>query len=181
MGVGYVYIIKNNINNKVYIGSSIYKKRVNDHILLNKNGQKVIKNAILKYGLINFTIKIKEFEINNREELFNFEQKELDKYTFDQTYNIMKKAGGGRLGSKESISREGIEKMRKSMRKSNTKLKKSYIRKTLFEVRDIVTGEVGLFSTLKLAALHFDYSEYTLRGTNQGRYKNPRFIITKKK
>lgn len=60
-----IYSIKNNINNKLYIGQTLLSrgtnKRFNEHIneaINNIKGCTALNNAILKYGKDNFTVNV---------------------------------------------------------------------------------------------------------------------------
>ena len=71
-----IYIIKNIVNNKIYIGSTKnFKKRIKEHLLLlnnNAHSNKKLQNAINKYTFVNF--KIMFFPLNiSRNELFDIE------------------------------------------------------------------------------------------------------------
>jgi hypothetical protein len=58
-----IYVIYNNLNNKFFIGSSaknIYG-RFNDHCINEKKGNILVRRAINKYGLSNFTFMILEY------------------------------------------------------------------------------------------------------------------------
>ena len=62
--MGYVYKITNTVNNKSYIGISIHepeKKRIKQH--LSGNGNRLIANAVKKYGKDAFTYEILEENI----------------------------------------------------------------------------------------------------------------------
>lgn len=62
--MGYVYKITNTVNDKSYIGISIYEPeagRINDH--LSGRGNRVIANAVKKYGKDAFTYEILEENI----------------------------------------------------------------------------------------------------------------------
>lgn len=61
-----IYIIKNDINTKVYIGQSIHsEKRFNEHC---KKGKSLISRAINKYGKEHFWFEILESQIENYNE-----------------------------------------------------------------------------------------------------------------
>ena len=62
--MGYVYKITNTVNNKAYIGISIHepeKGRIKDH--LSGRGNRVIANAVKKYGKDAFTYEILEANV----------------------------------------------------------------------------------------------------------------------
>lgn len=126
--MGCVYIIKNTINNLIYIGRTErdYKLRLQEH----KNDFKKIKHnplcdAINKYGLKNFTIE-PLFESNNSEELAQKEKEFVESYNScnpEIGYNQVK-GGKGRptvnLDEKEVIQYylyEGDYSLQKTSRK----------------------------------------------------------------
>ena len=66
-----IYIIKNKINNKVYIGQSVnsaerFVKHIND--ALHRPNNQVIHKAMVKYGISNFYYEILESQIENYNE-----------------------------------------------------------------------------------------------------------------
>ena len=70
MVYGYIYLIRNKINNKLYIGQTInnFDKRYANNIILNTHN-KHLKSSLEKYGIDNFII-IKEFDkASSKEEL----------------------------------------------------------------------------------------------------------------
>lgn len=77
-----IYIIKNDINNKFYIGSTVNLcKRITTHIGKLKTNQHVnshLQGAVNKYGINNFSFKI--LVICERYQLFEIEQGVLDYY-----------------------------------------------------------------------------------------------------
>lgn len=79
--IGYVYIITNLVNNKKYIGRSInIISRITEHI---KNStSKELKDDLIKYGLINFVIKVKE--VNNYKQV---EKDMIIEYGLENLYN----------------------------------------------------------------------------------------------
>ena len=86
-----VYLIKNKINEKIYIGSTInFKDRWTKHI--SGKGNTHLFNSIKKYGLENFEFKILELVdiSNNRNLLYEKEQKWMDLYNIKntKTFNI---------------------------------------------------------------------------------------------
>lgn len=103
--IAYVYMIKNKINNKMYIGSSVnYKRRWSQHKWYLNNGNhanKHLQNAWNKYGKENFVFKVIE---ECKDELqFEREQYYIDRYNpfSPNGYNISANAGIGIICEKE--------------------------------------------------------------------------------
>lgn len=69
---GYIYLIRNKINNKLYIGQTIGNVRQRWANHCNPKNRNVVSKAITKYGKINFQISVIEkiFE-ENRDSLFD--------------------------------------------------------------------------------------------------------------
>ena len=94
MNKGFIYIIKNTINDKVYVGQTTQsvEVRFKQHLkCLKSNSMQIISKAIKKYGKSNFYVEIlEECLINNlniREEYY------IEKYnSFGKGYNLC--AGG---------------------------------------------------------------------------------------
>jgi|LakMenE01Jun11ns_1017448.scaffolds.fasta_scaffold9627600_1 group I intron endonuclease len=111
-----VYLIKNIINNKVYIGStkmSIHK-RVNHHIgrlRINTHKNAHLQNSYNKYGEDNFIIEI--LEITDKNDTLIREQYWINNYKENNKilYNINPLATG------PDLSKETIEKRRQTMLK----------------------------------------------------------------
>jgi group I intron endonuclease len=102
-----IYLIKNTVNNKVYIGSSInVDKRWKIHIWYLKEGKHHschLQSAWNIYGEQNFTFEIIQ-EVSNPEHLLAYEQVYLDYYKSherEKGYNVCKVAGS-HLGMKHS-------------------------------------------------------------------------------
>lgn len=107
-----IYIIKNNINDKCYIGQSVkLRSRLKDHMRNAKNGKLdlPIYRAIKKYGFHNFTIDILESFIpdpnmSNLELIRILDKLEIDyieKYkAYTEGYNCTKGGDFGVLGLK---------------------------------------------------------------------------------
>ena len=102
-----IYIIKNTLNNKVYIGSAVnIDKRFSVHkSRLNKNDHhsKHLQNSWNKYGSYNFTFQILEI-VSDKNRLIEVEQSWIDifkSYESNNGYNICKIAGSV-LGNKHS-------------------------------------------------------------------------------
>lgn len=93
---GYIYIIKNKVNNKLYIGQTTnsFKERYG-YNLKNNTHNNHLRNSIEKYGIDNFEI-IDEFDIAySKEELDKLEDMYIKIYnTIDYKYGYNKKYGG---------------------------------------------------------------------------------------
>ena len=117
-----VYVFINNINNQLYVGSSINltKRMVSYYYYYNsavaefKPSQLVIIRAMKKYGLENFSLGIKEFCENKSEICLDLEQKWLDYYK--PKYNVLTTAGNS-LGYRHNI--ETINKLKERFKKEN--------------------------------------------------------------
>lgn len=106
-----IYKITNQINNKVYIGSSINleKRWVNHKCLLKnlKHSNAKLQRAVNKYGLNNFIFEI--ILVCESDELLKFEQYYIDLFTsYKLGYNILSKAKNS-LGYHHT--KETLEKM----------------------------------------------------------------------
>lgn len=107
-----IYIIKNNLNGKCYIGQSIkIRPRIKDHMRNAKNGKLdlPIYRAINKYGFHNFTIDILESFIPDADmtntdlikQLDQLEIKYIEEYNaYTDGYNCTKGGDFGVLGLK---------------------------------------------------------------------------------
>jgi group I intron endonuclease len=105
-----IYKIKNIVNNKIYIGSTLksFEYRFNIHVKLLKRNQHenpILQNAWNKYGENNFIFEIIEsFDSINIEELLNLEKYYILKYNSTNKfygYNICA-VGKSRYGTKWS-------------------------------------------------------------------------------
>jgi group I intron endonuclease len=87
-----IYQIKNNINNKIYIGSSKdITKRWNNHITnLNNNTHHSYKlqNDWIKYNIKDFSFSILEIIYDDKKLLVR-EQFYIDQYDIEKLYNVM--------------------------------------------------------------------------------------------
>lgn len=80
---GEIYILKNKINNKVYIGQTTQgsKVRFKQHLkLLKSNQTQLIHKAIKKYGKENFYYEVLYENIDNYEQLNKLEEECILKY-----------------------------------------------------------------------------------------------------
>lgn len=96
-----IYCIRNNINGKRYIGSTIdFVRRKKQH-WTNSMSSPYLQNAIQKYGIDNFSFYVLQ-RVADYDELLKYEQHWIDKYDFDlHLYNIAPKASSP-LGIKRS-------------------------------------------------------------------------------
>ena len=88
----YLYEIRNNLNGKIYIG--VHRTtNLNDGYM---GSGKIIKNAIEKYGVENFSKTILEF-FNNEDEMYQREKEVVtDEFLIqDHVYNLRRGGNGG--------------------------------------------------------------------------------------
>lgn len=94
-----IYIIKNKINGKIYIGSSSnINNRIKQHkYLLRKtiHKNKYLQNAWNKYGESNFEFLIIKETVLDKDSLLKLEQKYIDKMDKKLIYNLTLIAKGG--------------------------------------------------------------------------------------
>jgi len=159
-----VYMIKNMINHKIYIGSSkdITKRWLGHKNLLNKkkHGNGFLSNAWHKYGEDNFIFSVVEYV--ESDQLIIKEQHYIDFYkSYDNKigYNLVPNAGSN-LGWKPS--EETKKKMSKSAKKKppvteETKKKLSVVRK----------GNKNALGSVKTTEMKEKQSEL-MKGTNRG-------------
>ena len=113
-----VYVLRNNINNKVYVGQTIrtLNRRITAHMLKVKNGSKLpIHCAIRKYGINNFTIQVVKCPYKEQWALDWLEQTLIDDLDAmaPNGYNLTEGGMGGKPSKetrkKMSVSRMGVE------------------------------------------------------------------------
>jgi len=151
-----IYLIKNILNNKIYVGSSVnidkrWKEHKN-HLKERKHHSVLLQRAWDKYGEQSFLFEILE-EVSNPEHLLAYEQVYLDyykSYEIDRGYNICKIAGS-HLGIKRSeetrkklseAAKNRNEETRKKLREANVGKKHSeQTKQKLREVRQNLSEE----------------------------------------
>lgn len=113
-----VYMLINNINKEIYIGSSLNLTRRMASYYYYTNSEKsskmVIIRAMKKYGLESFSVGILEFCKQDSKVCLNLEQKWLDHYKLN--YNVLSVAGNS-FGFKHSL--ETITKLKEMLSKQN--------------------------------------------------------------
>ena len=124
---GYIYKIINNINSKPYVGKHKYDKPILDESYITSGV--LIKNAINKYGLENFTIEL--VHIADTPEELNELEKYYIKYfnsKYPNGYNLTDGGDGISNPSPEIIEKNrqkhlGIKQSEETKQKRNEKLK----------------------------------------------------------
>ncbi len=102
----YLYEIRNNINGKIYVG--VHKTKVLDDGYMGSG--KIIKSAIKKHGIQNFTKTILEY-FESQEEMFARE-KEIVTEEFllrEDTYNLRRGGNGGWDYINKNITKEQLQ------------------------------------------------------------------------
>ena len=108
---GEIYILKNKINNKVYIGQTTQgsKVRFKQHLkLLKSNQTQLIHKAIKKYGKENFYYEVLYENIDNYEQLNKLEEECILKYN-SLTPNGYNMCPGGQKYRRTSIKFDADE------------------------------------------------------------------------
>lgn len=121
MEIGYIYLIRNKINGKFYLGSTkdLHKRKLKHfRDLKNQNHHSIyLQRSYNKYGVDNF-------EFITIETSFNYLQREqelLNQIDFKDSYNISKTSSGGNFiynhPEKDRLIKEAIERLRNCKRK----------------------------------------------------------------
>ena len=110
---GTIYVIRNTVNDKIYIGQTIQpvQKRFKQHLkLLKSNKNQLIHKAIKKYGKDKFYYEVLETNIGTDEELDYKEQWFIQEYNTitPNGYNLC--PGGCAWRRKPSLSSEDVQK-----------------------------------------------------------------------
>ena len=108
---GYIYLIRNTINNKLYFGQTIYEqgfyKRYRNGNIENTHNEH-LKHSISKYGANNFEV-IEEFDVAySKDELDKLEDMYIKLYDTTNEYHGYNKRGGGANGFLSIETREKI-------------------------------------------------------------------------
>ena len=145
-----IYLIKNIINNKVYIGSSVnIDRRWVQHkqdLTSGKHHSIHLQQAWDKYGEQNFKFEIIE-EVQKQEHLISYEQVYLEyykSYEGDKGYNICKVAGSPLgLRHSEETKRKMSEAKRKQSEETKKKISEAHNGKKLSEETKRKIGEAS--------------------------------------
>lgn len=120
MKIGYIYLIRNKINGKFYLGSTknLHKRKLKHfRDLKNKKHHSIyLQRSYDKYGVDNFEFIVIETS-------FNYLQREqwlLNLIDFNNSYNISKTSSGGDFiynhPEKDRLIKEAIERLKNSQR-----------------------------------------------------------------
>lgn len=197
----------NKINGKRYIGSSIdlyrrFMQYYNIKYLIRACEFSLICKALIKYGYSNFKLEV--LEHCDPSFVIIREQYYID--LLDPEYNILKVAGSS-FGYKHTI--ESLKKMseiaknrseetkdklremalgRKHSEETIAKLKEIAsnrlnhpVKGFVIEVKDILTGEITIYESLRSVARHFNTSHSPIRSNlASGKLYKDRYLITRK-
>ena len=144
---GIIYMIRNKINDKIYIGQTIQK--FNDRYTsgdIRKTHNEHLKRSIDKYGIENFYVD-KEFDIAySKEELDKLEDMYIVLYkTTDKNYGYNSKRGGSNGKHTEEVKEKLSisHKNKKLPEKQKEKIRKSLLEKAFKrKVVCVTTGEI---------------------------------------
>ena len=125
MEIGYIYLIRNKINGKFYLGSTknLHKRKLKHfRDLKNQNHHSIyLQRSYDKYGIENFEFIIIETSFNYLQR----EQELLNLIDFNDSYNISKTSSGGNFiynhPEKDRLIKEAIKRLRTCERKPRYK------------------------------------------------------------
>lgn len=157
-----IYLWRNKINGKTYIGSSVnltkrLKNYFNESYLTRLKDFMIIYKALLVYGYENFTLEILEY--CDSASILEREQYYLD--TLKPEYNVLKIAGSS-FGYKHS--EETLLKMRNRTVSLEARLKmseKNHKRQAVVIINN-QTGDSAKFSTMKKAGIFLNIGTTTI-------------------
>lgn len=144
-----IYIIKNKINEKYYIGESLnVKKRIYQHCY---GGDQVLHKAIEKYGIDNFEIYVEYFDGISKSALIELEESLIVKYNSlsPNGYNICSKGNdfsgcvhSDETRSKISLALKGIKRSPEEIKKSS--VNRTGLKRTKEQIQNISNSHKGL-------------------------------------
>jgi group I intron endonuclease len=150
--IGIVYRIRNLVNGKVYIGKSFhsFRERYGHTLRWWLYANRRLKNAVKKYGPENFTVDILAIEIKNDVALKKLETCyiKIHNSLHPHGYNLMSEdEWGGKVYTEDA-------KMQRALIYSNGKT---------YTIKEVATGELKTFSTLKEIKEKYHIAEQNLR------------------
>lgn len=179
MVYGYIYLIKNNINGKLYIGQTTqgFDSRYKGG-LYNATSNKHLKSSIEKYGIENFTIN-KEFDLAySKDELDKLEDMYIKIYkTYDNEFGYNKKFGG----SSGKLNKEALDKISGANHYNYGKKLSNETKRKIKENHARLKGEQSYWYGKKLSDEHrakLSKNHANTKGANNGHAKKVRCITT---
>ncbi len=130
--LGYIYEIRNIVNNKYYIGSTTHKesRKVRHWQELNRNDHfnPYLQNAWNKYGEVNFEYKIiSEHEVENKQQLYEIETELLKQINGkDDVYNMSDRGNGPPIIKGKDHYKFGLKRTKEEKEKTSNSLKEYY-------------------------------------------------------
>ena len=178
---GYIYLIRNKVNNKIYIGQTInsFDKRYKGG-LYNATSNIHLKNSIDKYGIENFEIN-KQFDVAySKEELDGLEDMYIKMYkTYINDYGYNKKFGG----ANGKLNQEALNKISGENHYNYGKKLSEETKQKIRENHADNKGEKCYWYGKKLSEEHranLSKNHADVKGANNGHAKKVRCITTNK-
>lgn len=156
-----IYIIKNKINNKVYIGSSSnLKQRLRQHrsfLKLNQHCNKHLQSSYNKYGIDNFIFNILEItkDIENRE-MYYINQFQSNNRNFGYNKRLTPNSNNGRIVSKEGRLNMSQGQKGKKYRLEDIK-RRSETQSKIILMFDLNYNLIKIFNSMNQAAQFFNF------------------------
>lgn len=159
-----IYLIENVVNNKVYVGQTIrtLEQRWAAHLqsIKHHNGCPGLMNAMLKYGVENFTIKQID-RASTKEELDEKETYWITKYkATDPRYGYNIAPGGEGGNTYKYIDEIRMRDIKHKISQSKLGLKNPHSHS--IKCKSIKTGDELFFNTVKECAEHFNAKYVTI-------------------
>ena len=156
---GVIYVIRNKVNNKVYIGQTVnnFHRRYGSNLLKNTHNQH-LKNSIQKYGIENFEID-EEFDIAySKEELDKLECLYIDIY--DSINNGYNNQTGGSNGKHTEETKQKISEANKGKKRSEETKKK---------ISESLKGKYGGENSPMYGKHHSEETKQKISEANKGK------------
>lgn len=165
-GKAAVYCIQNNLNGKIYIGSTVnLYARLHGHrneLKYNKHQNSYLQNSVNKNGLNNFSCFPIEF-IKDTENINYREQYWIDK--LDPSFNLTKEV------IRNTLSKESRDKVSKTLKRRYKAGEISKTRTTPIDVYNYKGKFVKSFDTIKEASKKFGIHESSIIRVIEGKFK----------